>query len=96
MMKKMTRDLLNNKKAIMNDAQNLHKIGAFCDMGRSQSFDKYFDDNYTYDMQHIEPFGDFFTEEQSEIYKAYTMLVAEELYKLNYPNCWAMMQKLEG
>lgn len=73
-MAKMTRDLLNNTKAIMTDAQNLKNIGAFADsMGRSQSFDKYF--------------GDFFTEVQSEIYKAYTMLVAEELYKLNYPNC---------
>lgn len=81
----MTRDLLNNTKAIMTDAQNLKNIGAFADsMGRSQSFNKYFDDNYTYDFERIEPFGDFFTEEQAEIYKAYTMLVAEELYKLNH------------
>lgn len=85
-MMKMTRDLLNDAKAIMTDAQNLKNIGAFADsMGRSQSFHKYFDDNYTYDMEHIEPFGDFFTEEQAVIYKDYTKAVAEELFKLNHP-----------
>lgn len=85
---KMTRDLLNDTKAVETDAQNLFKIGAVCDsMGRSESFDKYFHEKYQLDTRVDEWFGietTVLTHEQGAIYAEYTDRVARGLFKLQH------------
>lgn len=85
---KMTRNLLNDTKAIETDAQNLCAIGAVCDsMGRSESFDKYFHEKYQLDTRVDEWFGietEVLTDEQGAIYAEYTHKVARELFRLQH------------
>lgn len=84
----MTRDLLNDTKAIKADAQNLFEIGAVWDsMGKSESFDRYFHEKYQLETTIDEWFGiktEVLTYEQGAIYAEYTERVARELFRLQH------------
>ena len=88
---KMTTDLIKDKNSIKTDALNLYRMGI---RARTEKFDQYFRDKYTFDYEEFSCLGMFFTDEQQAIYNEYVLAIAEELHKLIL-NGYSVQKKYE-